>query len=466
LRAQLINLVTFGTDPNGNLVVSPAAPGYTANLPGSLIEDISSTDTAALVLCDQARVELINSLTPFGANAFILNQLGQLFGIPIGTLDNVTVPVVFTGPPGFIVQRGFIVGDGNNTYVTQATTIIGANGATPQVNAVSPVAGSWAVAVGTVTQILTSVPSTIVLSVTNPLAGSGGNTQETEQAYRLRVLQACVATCQGTPAMLKTLLQAIPGVVAQQVAVQAVSGGLWKVICGGNGADPYAIALAIYQGVPALSSLTGSVMSIAAITQANPGQVTTVLNHGYTTGQLVTFSGVGGMTALNTGSYTATVVDQKNFTIGVNTSGYPAYSGGGQVLPNLRNNSLAIDDYPDSYTIPWVTPPKQTMGVALTWNATSSFAAASAISQLAQTAIINFVNAIPAGAPLNQYALEEAVLNAMGTLIDATRVSILTWVFTINGVVTALTSGTGLIQGDPESYFYTDPSLVTVTAAS
>ncbi len=51
LRSQLINLVTFGTDKNGNAVIPPV-PGYTANLPGSLIEDISSTDTAALVICD------------------------------------------------------------------------------------------------------------------------------------------------------------------------------------------------------------------------------------------------------------------------------------------------------------------------------------------------------------------------------------------------------------------------------
>ena len=43
-------------------LVSATNPGYTANLPGSLIEDISSTDVGALSLIDSARVELFNSI--------------------------------------------------------------------------------------------------------------------------------------------------------------------------------------------------------------------------------------------------------------------------------------------------------------------------------------------------------------------------------------------------------------------
>lgn len=69
LRAQLLALV------------AATNPGYTANLPGSLIEDISSTDVAALALIDSARVELVNSLTPYGANAFLLLQLGNIYGV-------------------------------------------------------------------------------------------------------------------------------------------------------------------------------------------------------------------------------------------------------------------------------------------------------------------------------------------------------------------------------------------------
>ena len=462
LRSQLVNLVTFGTDKNGNAVITPA-PGYTANLPGSLIEDIASTDTGALIICDQARVELLNSLTPFGANAFILNQLGQLLGIPIGTLENVSVGLVFSGPPGVLIQQGFLVGDGTHSYAVQAASAVGANGSSPVVNAVATVSGSWAVPSATVTTIQTSVPATISLSVTNPNPGTGGTTQETEQQYRLRVLQAERVTSQGTPDFLKTLLEAVSGVLPQQVAIQAVSGGLWKVIAGGASPDPFSIANAIYRGVPILSSLTGSVMSVASATKANPGVVVTTLNHGYATGQVVTFSGCLGMTQLNTGSYTITVVDEKTFSIGVDTSSFGVYSGGGQVLPNLRNNSIVISDFPDTYTIPWVTPPKQIVTITLTWNATSTLASSPAISQLAQTAIINFVNAVPVGAPINQYALEESVFNTVEPVVDTQLITVLTWTYAINGVNTPPNVGTGIVDGDPESYFFTDQAHVTVT---
>ena len=43
-------------------------PGYTANLPGSLVEDISSTDVQAMAAIDQACVDLINSMSPFSAD--------------------------------------------------------------------------------------------------------------------------------------------------------------------------------------------------------------------------------------------------------------------------------------------------------------------------------------------------------------------------------------------------------------
>jgi len=462
LRAQLINLVTFGTDRNNQQVLTPV-PGYTANLPGSLIEDISSTCTAALVICDQAKVELINSLTPLGANAFVLRQLGQVLGIPIGSEVNVTVGVIFHGPPSFLVQKGFLVSDGSHSYAVKETVAIGTSGFSPTVDAVATVSGAWAVPSGTVTGIQTSVPGVVTLTVTNPNPGTGGTTAESEQAYRLRVLEAERVTSQGTADFLKTLLKAVPGVIPQQVGIQAVGGGLWKIIAGGSTPDQFAVANAIYLGTPILSSLVGSTMAMANATRANPGVVTTVLKHGYANGQVVTFSGVQGMTQLNSGSYTVTVIDKFQFSIGVNSTAFGVYSGGGVVAPNLRNRSVSINDYPDVYTIPWVDPPKEIVGVTLTWNASSTLASSPAISQQAQTAIVNFINSIPVGAPINQFALEETVLRAVAPLVDIHVISVMDWAYTIDGVTATPTAGTGLVAGDPESYFATDTSLVTVT---
>ena len=74
-------------------------PGYTANLPASLVEDISSTDVGALVVMDTAAVETINSISPFTANPFILSELGQVYigpGSAPAVPTNTSVYVVFT----------------------------------------------------------------------------------------------------------------------------------------------------------------------------------------------------------------------------------------------------------------------------------------------------------------------------------------------------------------------------------
>lgn len=68
---------------------------------------------------------------------------------------------------------------------------------------------------------------------------------------------------------------------------------------------------------------------ITAITKANPGKVTTSTAHGFSTGNVIWISGVGGMTQVNSLAFTITVVDTTNFTIGVNTTNYSTYTSGG-----------------------------------------------------------------------------------------------------------------------------------------
>src|SRR5271168_3290506 len=91
-----LNMTTTGPVPtppatlNAQLIANATAlaPGLTANLPGSLIEDLSSTATGALIVLDQARVDYINSLAPGAANPFVLYLLGQQAGIPQGLTTN------------------------------------------------------------------------------------------------------------------------------------------------------------------------------------------------------------------------------------------------------------------------------------------------------------------------------------------------------------------------------------------
>lgn len=237
--------------------VSATNPGYTANLPGSLVEDISSTDVAAIALCDAAKVELVNSLTPYGANVPLLTQLGALTGVILNQPTNTSVYVVFSGPPGRTIAQGFIVSDGTNQYVAQDGGIVGAGGTTPPLYALATVPGSWAVPANTVTSLVTSVPVAYAITVTNPSAGLPGTaTAETEESYRARVVMAYQAPAQGMPTMLRTLLGKVAGVQARLVSIVQVNASEWEIICGGG--DPYQVAYAIFTALFDVSTLVGS----------------------------------------------------------------------------------------------------------------------------------------------------------------------------------------------------------------
>lgn len=112
LRDQLISAVKL------------SRPGYTSDLPGSLIEDISSTSVGALAIMDQAAVDLLNSMTSQTANSYLLGLLATQAGITKGLKTNASAYVTFIGLAGFAIQKGFVVSDGLNQYATQDSAIL------------------------------------------------------------------------------------------------------------------------------------------------------------------------------------------------------------------------------------------------------------------------------------------------------------------------------------------------------
>jgi hypothetical protein len=250
-------VVTSPANIRSTLVGNVAAtnPGYTANLPGTLIEDIASTDVAAIAQCDQARVDAINSVTPYGANAFILAQLGAQYGIAQGTTTNTSVYVTFTGTVGYVIQPGFIVSDGTYQYVIQDGGTVGSGGSSSPLYAVANQSGSWAVPAGTVTTVVTSVPGAYTLTVTNASDGTPGGDAETVDSYRSRILQASQVAGTGTASFIKTNVKKVAGVQPRLVSVVSAPGG-WEVICGGG--DPYEVGGAIYSSILDITSLQGS----------------------------------------------------------------------------------------------------------------------------------------------------------------------------------------------------------------
>lgn len=96
------------------------------------------------------------------------------------------------------------------------------------------------------------------------------------------------------------------------------------------------VAVGAGAGEIAISSTTGIVTFVAnssktitAITRANPGEVTTSAAHGFSTGNLIYLASVLGMTQVNGLAFNITVTAADKFTLGVNTSGYTAYTSGG-----------------------------------------------------------------------------------------------------------------------------------------
>lgn len=440
-------------------LVSSTNPGYTANLPGSLIEDISSTDVGALALIDSARVDLYNSITPYTANSYLLNQLGQIYGVQQGVGSNTSVYVTFLGSPGFLIPKGFVVSDGSHQYTVQDGGIIASTGQSAELYCLAVNQGSWAVPVGTVTSIVTSIPSGVTLSCINQVAGLPGAAAQSLEDYQAQVIQAGLAVASGMPTFLKTQLQKVSGVQARLIAVRQ-SGTNWEVIVGGG--DPYEVANAIFTGLFDISNLVGSTLTATNITNATNGVVTTNLNHGFSTGQVIAITGAT-PSAFNT-TYTITVLTQTTFQLNVNTSSFGSYTGGGIISPNLRNIIVSINDYPDSYNIEFVNPPQQAVGVAITWNTTSTnYVSPTAVAALGQPAIANYINSIYVGQPINVFELQNVFQQAISPIIPAPLLSRMIFTVTINGYVVAPTSGTGLINGDPESYFETNNASIVIT---
>ena len=368
---------------------SALAPGLTANLPGSLVEDMASTAAGAVVIQDQTFVDLVNSISPYTANSFILYQLGAVYGVQQGVGSNTSVYVIFTGLVGYVIPIGFTVSDGTYQYTIQDGGIIGSSGQSPSLYCLATTAGSWSVPAGTVTHLITSVPSGYTLTVTYPTAGLAGATAQTTQSYQAQVIQAGLSTAQGMPAFVKTQLQRVSGVQPNLVAVRNLGSNQWQIICGGG--DPYQVAGAIFNSVPDISILVGS-------------------------------------------------------------------------STTSRNEVVTIYDYPDSYSITYVIPPSQLVVITLVWNTNSlNYVSPTAVAQLGQPALAAYINGIYVGQPINVFEMQSVFQTAIQGIIPPQTLSRMVFTVAINGSVVTPTTGTGLIVGDPESYFSTSSPNITIT---
>ena len=158
-----------------------------------------------------------------------------------------------------------------------------------------------------------------------------------------------------------------------------------------------------------------------------------------------------------------TVIDEKTFTVNIDSTGFSNYISGGVCTPNARNNVVSIDDYPNTYTVTYVTPPLQTVTVSLVWNTSSvNFVNTAAVAQLGAPAIAAYINAITVGQPINVFQMQQIFTAAIAKTLNPTVLTRMVFSVSINGVSTGPLSGTEIIQGDPESYFSTSAAAISI----
>lgn len=369
--------------------ISAILPNYTSNLPKSLIENILSTGTYMMSQCDQSYIELINSISSTNANLNILNQIAQQAGIKgMSEPSRTSVYVTFSGTAGFIISKGFLVGDGTYQYEVQDGGVIGLSGESSPLYCLATQDGAWAVPDNTVNSIITSVPTGFTLTCNNVADGVPSGEAETVSQFRWRCLRAMTVGGQGMATRLKEMLYQVEGVQQRLVSVRQQAGGLWSVICGGG--DPVEVANAIFSALFDISNLTGS-------------------------------------------------------------------------LTTARNITQAIYDYPDIYSITWINPPQQLVACTVTWNSSSPYlVSSSVVSQLAAPALIEYINSLTVGSPINDLKMAEVFKSSISSVVDPDLITRLVFQVSIDGVGASVAVGTHTYLSESESYFYAPSGSFTI----
>ena len=92
-----------------------------------------------------------------------------------------------------------------------------------------------------------------------------------------------------------------------------------------------------------------------------------------------------------------------------------------------------------------------------------NYVSSTAVAQLGQPALSAYINCIYVGQPINVFEMQSVFQTAIQGIIPPQTLSRMVFTVAINGSVVTPTTGTGLIVGDPESYFSTSSPNITIT---
>lgn len=176
-------------------------------------------------------------------------------------------------------------------------------------------------------------------------------------------------------------------------------------------AGPYSFtvsSLPIIQGHIDQNVQPASVQSatITNVTQATQAVVTAV--NSFVVGQLVTFSGVGGMTQLNGNTYSVIASTGTQFTINVDSSAFTAYTAGGVasitiVAGGLLTSSVYVTaiDSVGNLNVAQDYPLSASTGSLIQYNASSIAQTVGTVNYLTGAITVTFLNTIPTTSEIN-----------------------------------------------------------------
>lgn len=127
------------------------------------------------------------------------------------------------------------------------------------------------------------------------------------------------------------------------------------------------------------------------------------------------------------------------------------------------STTVSIVDFPDTYSVGYIIPDSEMVNIILTWNSSSENTVdPAAIENAAIANIIDYVNSVYIGKPINTYAIQQIFRNSVSSIIDPEMVSLINVSVGINGTIVPPDPNTGLVFGGEYSYFTTDASHITV----
>jgi hypothetical protein len=396
------------------------------------------------------------------------------WAVPAGTVTKLETSVPSTVTLAVANKETGIPGTGAETLESYRSRVLEANLAASQ---------GMARYLRTLLKEVSGVQSRLV----RPLIQPGGNWMTIvgggdpkEVAYAIYYALFDISNIVGSTLDVSTITNALPGVVTtflnhgepagQDIVIAGVTPSGFNgnfVVYSVLSEKTFQLGKRFLLNTIVAATWSGSVVTFTTTTPHGVTVGSTYVIAGMTpsgyNGTFVATSGTTGSTlkaALTPDPGASTVMGQLQPGVALfDTSGLGAYVSGGVITPNPRNITSTIHDYPDTYPITIVIPPQQDVTITVTWGTSSpNFVADAAVAQAVAPAIVDYVNKILVGGPINVLDLEDAFQAGVQGILPSDAITVLDFAVSINGIGTPVTMGTKIVEGDPQSFFFAEVS--------